>query len=138
MRRFFLQTNHCKIHLWTQNMSTCAFFLRRSSCSCILQHFNDSTSSPQYCSRIETYSERVGYPAPQSSDVPNAHSMRFSISRSNSSARLQSRHPKAIKTIQNIQEVYKHMAMGQNLRYLFSRDYHLFKRLLRVTGGTGF
>ena len=30
------------------------------------------------------------------------------------------------------------MAMGQNLRYLFRRDYHLFKRLLRVTGGTGF
>ena len=31
-----------------------------------------------------------------------------------------------------------YMAMGQNLRYLFSRDYHLFKRFLRVTGGTGF
>ena len=30
------------------------------------------------------------------------------------------------------------MAVGQNLRYLFCRDYHLFKRLLRVTGGTGF
>ena len=28
------------------------------------------------------------------------------------------------------------MAMGQNLRYFFSRvPYHLFKRLLRVTGG---
>ena len=31
-----------------------------------------------------------------------------------------------------------YMAVGQNLRYLFCRDYHLFKRLLRVTGGTGF
>ena len=32
-----------------------------------------------------------------------------------------------------------HMAVGQNLRYLFCRvPYHLFKRLLRVTGGTGF
>ena len=31
-----------------------------------------------------------------------------------------------------------YLAMGQNLRYLFRRDYHLFKRLLRVTGGTGF
>ena len=30
------------------------------------------------------------------------------------------------------------MAMGQNLRYLFGNDYHLFKRLLRDTGGTGF
>ena len=30
-----------------------------------------------------------------------------------------------------------YMAMGQNLRYLFCRDCHLFKRLLRVTGGTG-
>ena len=29
------------------------------------------------------------------------------------------------------------LAMGQNLRYLFSRNY-LSKRLLRVTGGTGF
>ena len=29
------------------------------------------------------------------------------------------------------------MAMGQNLRYLFRRDYHLFKRLLRV-GVRGF
>ena len=28
--------------------------------------------------------------------------------------------------------------VGQNLRYLFCRDYHLFQRLLRVTGGTGF
>ena len=27
------------------------------------------------------------------------------------------------------------MPMGQNLRYLFSRDYHLFKRLLKVTTG---
>ena len=31
-----------------------------------------------------------------------------------------------------------YMAMGQNLSYLFSRDYHLCKRLSRVTGGTGF
>ena len=29
-------------------------------------------------------------------------------------------------------------SMGQNLRYLFSRDYHLFKGLLRVTGVLGF
>ena len=28
-----------------------------------------------------------------------------------------------------------YMAVGQNLRYLFCRDYHLFKGLLRVTGG---
>ena len=28
--------------------------------------------------------------------------------------------------------------LGQNLRYLFGRDYHPFERLLRVTGGTGF
>ena len=34
--------------------------------------------------------------------------------------------------------LFLNMALGQNLRYLFSRDYHLFKRLLRVTGGTGF
>ena len=33
---------------------------------------------------------------------------------------------------------FPHMAVVQNLRYLFCRDYHLFKRLLRVTGGTGF
>ena len=31
-----------------------------------------------------------------------------------------------------------HMVVGQNLRYVFCRDYHLFKRLLRVSGGTGF
>ena len=30
------------------------------------------------------------------------------------------------------------VAVGQNLRYLFCRDYHLFKRLFWVTGGTGF
>ena len=29
------------------------------------------------------------------------------------------------------------MAVGQNLRYLFCRDYHLFKKLLRVTWGYG-
>ena len=33
-------------------------------------------------------------------------------------------------------EAIDDLAMGQNLRYLFRRvDYHLFKRLLRVTGG---
>ena len=32
----------------------------------------------------------------------------------------------------------KYLAVGQNLRYLFSGDYLLFKRLLRVTGGRGF
>ena len=31
-----------------------------------------------------------------------------------------------------------YLVVGQNLRYLFSRDYHLFKRLLKVTGGTRF
>ena len=34
--------------------------------------------------------------------------------------------------------IVTNMAVGQNLRYLFCRDYHLFKRLLRVTGGMGF
>ena len=29
------------------------------------------------------------------------------------------------------------MAMGQNLRYLFSRDYHLFKRLFKGHRGYG-
>ena len=38
----------------------------------------------------------------------------------------------------SLEESPSYMAMGQNLRYLFSRDCHLFKRLLRVTGGTGF
>ena len=38
----------------------------------------------------------------------------------------------------NRSHVLPDMAVGQNLRYLFSRDYLLFKRLLRVTGGTGF
>ena len=32
---------------------------------------------------------------------------------------------------------FLHMAMSQNLRYLLSRDYHLFKRLFKGRG-TGF
>ena len=34
--------------------------------------------------------------------------------------------------IDQIEWNHINMAMGQNLRYLFSRDYHLFKRLFKA------
>ena len=37
-----------------------------------------------------------------------------------------------------VQELGVYLAMDQNLRYLFSRDYHLFKRLFKGHRGTGF